>query len=113
MSQCFVPNKDDKSLLVHKILDSSSPSGVFSNQIISHQKLNPKSTHQNLAFYNSDFSIFFTMAIQGISLVVLVGLVSVVLAVLVTVLAVYFSRCWGNCQESRKGRITAAPTATV
>lgn len=52
------------------------------------------------------------MAIQGIGLVVLVGLVSVVLAVLVTVLAAYFSRCWGNCTESRKGRIAAA-AATV
>jgi uncharacterized membrane protein len=53
------------------------------------------------------------MAMQGIGLVVLVGLVSVVLAVLVTVLAVYFSSCWGNCTESRKGRIAAVPTATV
>jgi hypothetical protein len=63
--------------------------------------------------HTSNFSIFTKMAIQGIGLVVLVDLVSVVLAVLVTVLAVYFSRCWGNCTERRKGRIEAAAAAKV
>jgi hypothetical protein len=69
--------------------------------------LDLKSTYQLIVLYTSNFSIIIKMALQGVGLTVLVGLVSVILAALVTVLAVYFARYWGDYKEGRKGRIGA------